>query len=59
MASNQFSKFNSFHDYYQLGYAYFKENRFDEAIAQFNKIIGKNNALSQNAYYALAWREVN
>ena len=41
-------------DYYQLGYAYFKEKKFEKAIGQFNKIIGEKNALAQSAYYALA-----
>jgi TolA-binding protein len=26
-------------DYYQLGYAYYKQNDFENAISQFNKII--------------------
>ena len=41
-------------DYYQVGYAYYKRNDFDNAIQYFNKIIGKKNTVSQNAYYHLA-----
>ena len=40
-------------DYYLLGYAYYKQNDFENAIAQFNKIIDGNNAVAQNAYYHL------
>jgi len=40
-------------DFYQLGYAYYKQNDFANAIAQFNKIIGGNDAVAQNAYYHL------
>ena len=41
-------------DYYMLGYAYYKQDDFENAIAYFNKIIGGNNAVAQNAYYHLA-----
>lgn len=41
-------------DYYQLGYAYFKQNSFESAVNYFNKIIDEKNAVSQNAYYHLA-----
>ncbi len=41
-------------DYYMLGYAYYKQQDFENAIAYFNKIIGGNNAVAQNAYYHLA-----
>ena len=41
-------------DYYQLGFAFFKQNDFQNAIAHFNKIIDQKNAVSQNAYYHLA-----
>jgi len=41
-------------DYYQMGYTYYRTNNFDKAINQFNKIIGVNNDLAQNAYYYLA-----
>lgn len=40
-------------DYYQLGYAYYKQNDFENAINNFNKIIDEKNAVSQNAYYHL------
>jgi len=41
-------------DYYFLGYAFFKQNNFENAINNFNKIIDGNNAVAQNAYYHLA-----
>jgi tetratricopeptide (TPR) repeat protein len=41
-------------DYYQLGYAFYKQNDFENAIGYFNKIIDQKNAVSQNAYYHLA-----
>lgn len=41
-------------DYYQVGYAYYKKNDFENAIRFFNRIIDKKNAVSQNAYYHLA-----
>ena len=41
-------------DYYQLGYAHFKQNDFEKAISEFNKIIDGENAVAQNAYYHLA-----
>ncbi|WP_026775311.1 tetratricopeptide repeat protein [Polaribacter sp. Hel_I_88] len=41
-------------DYYQLGYAYYKQNDFETAISYFNKIIDEKNMVSQNAYYHLA-----
>jgi TolA-binding protein len=40
-------------DYYLLGYAYFKQNDYENALNNFNKIISGNNAVSQNAYYHL------
>ena len=40
-------------DFYQLGYAYYKQNDFENAISNFNKIIDQKNAVSQNAYYHL------
>ena len=42
------------HDYYQLGYVYYKQNDFENAINYFNKIIDQKNSVSQNAYYHLA-----
>ena len=41
-------------DYYLLGYAYYKQKDYENAIANFNKIIGGNDAVAQNAYYHLA-----
>jgi TolA-binding protein len=41
-------------DYYQLGYAYYQQKDYEKAISQFNKIIGGNDAVAQNAYYHLA-----
>ncbi len=40
-------------DYYQLGYAYYKQNDFENAITQFNKIVSGNDSVAQNAYYHL------
>ena len=41
-------------DYYQLGYTYFKQNNYEKAIGEFNKIVDGRNAVAQNAYYHLA-----
>lgn len=41
-------------DYYQLGYAYYKQGEYDNAIGEFNKIIDGNNSVAQNGYYHLA-----
>ena len=41
-------------DYYQLGYTYYKQNDFENAVKNFNRIIGDQNDVSQNAYYHLA-----
>ena len=41
-------------DYYQLGYCYYKQGDYDNAIDQFNKIIDGKDAVAQNAYYHLA-----
>ena len=40
-------------DYYILGYAYYKQNEFENAIRYFNKIIDEKNAVAQNAHYHL------
>lgn len=40
-------------DYYQLGYAYYKQGDYDQAINNFNKIIDGKNSVAQNAYYHL------
>ena len=37
-------------DFYQLGFAYYKQNDFENAIRYFNKIIDEKNYVSQNAY---------
>lgn len=41
-------------DYYQLGFAHFKQNDYENAVRNFNKIIDQKNKVSQNAYYQLA-----
>ncbi len=41
-------------DFYQLGYAYYQQKDYENAILQFNKIIDGNDAVAQNAYYHLA-----
>ena len=40
-------------DYYQLGYAYYKQGNYEDAISEFNKIVDGNNGVAQNAYYHL------
>ncbi|MEO9954230.1 tetratricopeptide repeat protein [Nonlabens sp.] len=40
-------------DFYQLGYAYYKQGNFEKAVETFNKIIDGENATAQNAYYHL------
>jgi TolA-binding protein len=46
-------------DYYQLGYAHYKQNDFKAAISEFNKIIDGNNSVAQNAYYHLGESYIN
>jgi TolA-binding protein len=46
-------------DYYQLGYAYYKQNDFEAAISEFNKIIDGDNSVAQNAYYHLGESYIN
>ncbi len=46
-------------DYYQLGYAYYKQGDFENAVSEFNKIIGGKNDVAQNAYYHLAQSYLN
>ncbi|MDC9721768.1 MAG: tetratricopeptide repeat protein [Urechidicola sp.] len=41
-------------DYYLLGYAFYAQEDYENAISYFNKIIGGKNAVAQNAYYHLA-----
>lgn len=40
-------------DYYQLGYTYYKQNDYEAAISEFNKIVDGHNNVAQNAYYHL------
>ncbi|SHG49206.1 tetratricopeptide repeat protein [Winogradskyella jejuensis] len=46
-------------DFYQLGYAYYKQDDFENAISEFNKIINGNNSVAQNAYYHLGESYIN
>ncbi|OZV69013.1 tetratricopeptide repeat protein [Winogradskyella aurantia] len=46
-------------DYYQLGYAYYKQNDFESAVSEFNKIIDGANGVAQNAYYHLGESYIN
>lgn len=41
-------------DFYLLGYCYYMQQDYANAIQQFNKIIDGTNSVSQNAYYHLA-----
>lgn len=41
-------------DFYQLGYTYYQQKDYENAINQFNKIIEGNDYIAQNAYYHLA-----
>ncbi|MES2746730.1 MAG: tetratricopeptide repeat protein [Bacteroidota bacterium] len=40
-------------DFYQLGYTYYKQGDFENAISQFNKIIDGKDFVAQNGYYHL------
>ena len=40
-------------DFYQLGYTFYKQNDFKNAISQFSKIIDGKDYVSQNAFYHL------
>ena len=46
-------------DFYQLGYAYYKQKDYKNAISEFNKIIDGNNSIAQNAYYHLGESYIN
>ena len=46
-------------DHYQLGYAHYKQNDFENAISEFNKIVDGNNSVAQNAYYHLGESYIN
>lgn len=41
-------------DYYQLGYAHYKQGDYINAVGEFNKIVDGRNGVAQNAYYHLA-----
>lgn len=41
-------------DYYQLGYAYYQQSDYENAINWFNKIVNGEDAVAQNASYHLA-----
>ena len=40
-------------DFYQLGYAFYQQKDYENAILQFNKIIDGKDSVAQNAYYHL------
>lgn len=40
-------------DYYQIGYAYYKQGDYEKAVETFNKIVDGENQTAQNAYYHL------
>ena len=40
-------------DHYSLGFAFYKINRYEDAIGELNKIAERDNDLAQNAYYHL------
>lgn len=46
-------------DYYQLGYAYYKQGKYQDAVNEFNKIIDGKDAIAQNAFYHLAESYLN
>lgn len=46
-------------DFYQLGYTYYQQKEYENAINQFNKIIEGNDFIAQNAYYHLAESYLN
>ena len=46
-------------DFYQLGYAYYMQKDYENAISQFNKIISGNDFVAQNAYYHLGESYLN
>ncbi|WP_303316202.1 tetratricopeptide repeat protein [Flavivirga abyssicola] len=46
-------------DFYQLGYAHYKQKSYENAISEFNKIVGGNNSIAQNAYYHLGESYIN
>lgn len=46
-------------DYYQLGYTYYQQKDYENAISQFNKIIDGNDFVAQNAFYHLGESYLN
>ncbi|MEC3907253.1 tetratricopeptide repeat protein [Tamlana sp. 2201CG12-4] len=46
-------------DFYQLGYAHYKQEDYENAISEFNKIVAGNNGIAQNAYYHLGESYIN
>ena len=40
-------------DFYLLGFAYYQQGVYSQAIGQFNKIVNGNDFVAQNAYYHL------
>lgn len=46
-------------DFYQLGYAYYMQKDYENAISQFNKIINGKDFVAQNAYYHLGQSYLN
>ena len=46
-------------DFYQLGYAYYKQGDYENAVSEFNKIVSGNNSIAQNAYYHLGESYIN
>ncbi|MCC6691124.1 MAG: tetratricopeptide repeat protein, partial [Bacteroidia bacterium] len=41
-------------DQYELAFAYYKTNDYDNAISYFQEVVNENDSLTQNAYYHLA-----
>ena len=41
-------------DYYLLGYTYYQQKDYENAVNTFNKIVSGKNVVAQNAYYHLA-----
>jgi tetratricopeptide (TPR) repeat protein len=46
-------------DFYQLGYAYYMQKQFENAVSQFNKILNGKDFVAQNAYYHLGESYLN
>jgi tetratricopeptide (TPR) repeat protein len=40
-------------DFYQLGFAYYQQKEFQNAVSQFNKIIDGKDFIAQNGFYHL------